>query len=260
MQEFNQGKWLKRTVLVLVVIVLAVIGFSVFKNIGFRISGVEPDTSNFASISPFMKISFNRTLSSKGLVLSSSYSIISSYKVSGSDLFVDLKVPLTAGYPYYVKVVRVQDTKGNVLKNQTISFTPKNIAFQNLSPDQQRALLETQAKKPDSKANITYNNFDYLTNYGLTDTQVDTLEQAFFNFKEDAKVVTISTPSVAAAPHSADTSSTQGTITFSVSVDGTDYNASVNYTQLGVDAQLYLYNPSTNAQVFNSYSVANGED
>jgi hypothetical protein len=56
----------------------------------FRPTGTSPKINGVATMSPYLKIIFSKALSSKGVVVNSSLSVVSGYSVSGKILTLKL--------------------------------------------------------------------------------------------------------------------------------------------------------------------------
>lgn len=249
-------KRITRFVFVLVMFVLVMfVGYQLYLSRHFRVTNTSPKTSNIAAVSPFLKINFNRQLSPKGLSLSSSYSVIKSYRIDGKTLVVNLKTPMTASYSYYVKINNVHDVGGEKLTNKVFLFTPKNIAYQKLSKDQQSALLQAQANRPHTVGDITFAGIDTLVSYGVSNTQATSLRQDFFNFSPKAQKISIR--NAAPVPHDRNSASTNSTINFTVKIDSQTYAGRIDYSLLSDYLRLYL-SDSNGTTVFDSGAVAPG--
>lgn len=109
-----------------------------------------------------------------------------------------------------------------------------------------------------SPANINYENISTLIdNGGLTTLQVSQIEQYFFKYNSSAHTVSIDPDSVESGPRNPNTS-TSFTLNFNVTIDSTPYKATVSYSNLS-SVRLSLYNPQTNALVYDSGAPATVE-
>jgi|GEM_PF-3488689 len=100
----------------------------------------------------------------------------------------------------------------------------------------------------------TYEGFDDLLNYGLSSDQESDLKYAFTKFAAAAnlRVTEIDLGSIAIAPHDSTSASTNSTATFTATINKTTiYQARLVYSNLTA-AELYLNNPQTGAQIFDS--------
>jgi hypothetical protein len=126
-----------------------------------------------------------------------------------------------------------------------VHVSKKSTTKLSLNPDQEVYLP--------SVLNITFNNMSDLVNTGISATQATNIEEYFFKFMPTAHTVTISPASIEPGPHDAATS-TGFTTNFTVNVDNTSYNGTINYSNLD-NVELILTNPQTGATVFDSGSV-----
>ena len=113
-------------------------------------------------------------------------------------------------------------------------------------------LNPSQSVRLPSIDTVNFVGFSNFLNYGMSSSQLNNLEQAFFQYSKSIKTVAVNTASISPAPHNPNSASTMSTVSFKVTVDSTSYNAVMNYDNLGDDYSLYLYNPSNNSLVFNS--------
>jgi hypothetical protein len=223
--------------LIIVLLVLAV--YFVFVNSKFHITGTNPKTSSVATISPFMKVNFNKQLSKSDLNVSSSPAIIRSYDVEGKTLVINLGTPLLAGKVYTISIGRIRDIKNNVITNKNLVFVPKVIPAQDLPKDQADAILKQQASHPKSRNDISFTGTDSLVKYGVSLTQVDDLKQAVFQFAPKTRTAAIDASSVKPVPHNPNSSAKFDTINFSIKLDSAAYAARIEYSDLTV-LRLYL--------------------
>jgi hypothetical protein len=258
--EFSNkyDRLIRYSLIVLVVTGLVFLGYQLYLSRHFRVVSTNPRTRSVATISPFLKINFNRQLSSKNLSISSSYAVVSSYKIQNKTLIVNLKVPMTAGYKYYVKINGVSDNKGDRLVNKVFNFTPKKISSKNLPEDQKQALLKTQSQRPRSKNSIVFTGINSLINVGVSATQANNLEQDFFDFAPQTNTVSLS--SVAPVPHDPNSSSTNDSINFKALIGSKSYDAKIDYSNLNDFLRLTLYSPQDGSQVYDSSVVKGGKE
>lgn len=261
MQPYNPNKLVQLLKLATVAIIIFVLAFSVYEIVSsrrFHVVGTNPDISNVATVSPFLKIKFNKPLAGKNISVTSSYSIIKSYSVQDKTLVINLSVPMTAGYSYYVKINSISDAKGDKIVNKVFSFVPKTVVAQDLPADQQQALLQAQDRRSRTQSNVAFNGLDALTNYGVGSDQVANLEQYLFGFAPKAYTITVDAASIAPVPHNRNSASTSDTINFNIHIDSTPYQARIDYSNLGSDIRLYLYNPGNGTPAFDSNKLLVG--
>ena len=155
---------------ILGVLVVLVASFAIYQNSRFHVVSINPSTGNFPAVSPFFQIRLNKTINPKTLRVTSSTTIISSYGSSGKNINISLNEPLVIGTQYDITIESVSDTSGAVIRNKSFSFTPKDIASNQLPKDVQQALLQKQtsySKTAYSDPILKYLPHDTLT-YNLT--------------------------------------------------------------------------------------------
>ena len=247
--------------LVLTVVGLICLGFaalSIMQALQFHIVRTSPSLSSVASVSTFITVDFNRSLSMQGLKVTSSPAFVTSYTVQGKVLTVRFKQTLVGGKKYTVIINTISDNGGKQLLNKQLTFTPKNIAFKDLPPTQAKALVNQQADQPYDKDAINYGGFDGLINQGTSSAQIDSLEQAFYNYsvslKQHFKQISIDTSTIQYKPIDRNNPSPITTIYFSVAIDGATYQATLNESGLST-VDLTLFTPSTTTLVYDSGSI-----
>ncbi len=227
----------------LALFIVVVLVYRVHSSSQFRVVSTNPARNSVAIVSPFFKVSFNKPLSARGVSVTSPYPIINSYQVTGKILVINLNTPMVTSHAYWLTIKDISDSAGHKIASKTFSFTPSNIAAQNLPADQQAAILQKQAAHAPSKTNIGFVGMDQLVSYGVTSAQVNALEQDFFYFSPSAKLISVDTGSIVVAPHDPASASTSSSTSFNVSVDSKIYKAAIDYSDL-VNIHLVLYNAS----------------
>lgn len=248
----NYSILIRRVLFLLLLVLALVVFYSWYTNRHFKIVSTSPSVSNVATISPFFKINFNRQLSNTALNISSTPSVVKSYDISGKTLDIVLITPLDENTQYTIKLNSISSSGNDHIYNKDFVFKPKNLDFNQLSNDQQTVILQQQAKGRNPNSSKTYANFvgfDSLINNGITESQLNDIEQGFVKFSPQASTISVHAPTVKPGPHSA--SSSNFIVTFVVSIDSTQYNATVSYSDLN-SARLQIYNPQTGALVFDS--------
>ena len=104
--------------------------------------------------------------------------------------------------------------------------------------------------KVPSVKNIAFSNFDGLLNYGISPAELNSLEQALFEFSPAAKSISLDASSISIVPHNSESQSLTDTAYLNVAIDGSVYKARLDYSSL-TSSELYLYAPS-GAQVYDS--------
>jgi hypothetical protein len=252
----------KKNNLLLVILGIVIVVFVVLlvlvaiKNRQFRIVSTNPDIKKIQNISPFIEINFNKELSSNNVSFTSNPPIIRNYKINGKTLTINLNIPLRAQQNYTINIVTIEDTVGHKITNKKLSFVPSLTTPANLPQDQQQAILQQQVPPPvPSKESIGFSGLDNLLSYGVTTTQENNLEEAFFKFSGSAKSVSIDPSSIAVVPHDPNSASMDSFINFSVKVDSKLYKAKIDYTNL-TTIRLYLFDFQSGNQVYDSNFIS----
>ena len=143
MEEERKPTKIKYIVLAAAVFLFILIVVIIRNSLNFKLVNTNPSSNSVATVSPFFDINFNKDLSSKVLVTSSPQSI-SSYKVAGKSIDIELNIPLTPNQKYLIKVSDIYSSSGRYIKPLYFYFTPKSVEGDNLPADQTQALLNQQ--------------------------------------------------------------------------------------------------------------------
>jgi hypothetical protein len=100
---------------------------------------------------------------------------------------------------------------------------------------------------------VDFQNFDRLTDSGITTTQLVTLKRQIFTFKPSAEHIILSASSVKTAPHNIAVDGANFKITFSLKIDSKLYGAVISYHDLS-NVKLSLTDSATKSVVFESES------
>jgi len=243
-------KYKKLIILTMTLIVLLLLGLLVHNILIFRLVNTNPNVDSVGTLTPFLKLNFNRNLTRKNIQINSPNGATDSFKISYKTIEIYLNYPLKESQLYTINVNDVTDTAGIKIKNIKLDFKPTIIPFNSLPADQQKTLVNNQDKYNQPGSNINYVNTEALINNGLSTTQLALLEKYFADFKPNAKIIKFVPNSIgvysAPAPALAE-------YRFIVNIDGVNYNAIGTYTFLD-NIILSLYNTQTGTQVFNSYN------
>lgn len=142
--------YIKRLV-VIVVLILVVVGVaSLIHSSHLRIVSTDPNVNQMTTWTPFFKITFSKKVSAAGLSVSSSPKIIYNNKVdvSGNTVTVNLNVPLDSNQTYTIILNNISSTDGQRITNKIYRFKPASVSRNQLGEDEQEALLQrNQASK-----------------------------------------------------------------------------------------------------------------
>lgn len=254
---YNSGKLQVRRLLPYVLVLgVLIIGLLVFQVTRFHLISTTPSLKSVSIITPSISFNYSSKLSEVGVKVSSQDGVVKSFVVSNKALVVRLYTAhLTVGKTYKITVGPLQDTSNRRLSEKMYSFKVISVDFGQLSKSQQADILKQQANVPYTRASINYAGFDALTSSGLSLNQLEGTKQAFYlysNFvKQKVSLVTVIDGSVAQAPYDSNSSSQTSSVSFSLKVDESSYNARLVYSGL-TDVELYLYNQSSGALVYDS--------
>lgn len=256
----TQVNFRRKKIILAIVAVLAVLGIvlaSLSNHVQpkqLKIVSTNPGLQSVATVSPFLKVTFNNSLSTKGIEISGT-KVVSSFSVSGETLTLNFKEPFVAGRTYTVTIKKISDSSGGDLQNKQLTFKPKYVSPQNLPKDQTQAILNNQPPTPGS--NVSYSGLDDLLDYGITSAQEIDLEQAVAKFDPSVQSVSVNVSSISAVPHDPNSTSDSDSINFTVTIGDTKYTtytASVSYSDLTI-LELYLYNTKTGSLIYDSQPI-----
>ena len=158
----------RRIIFILIAIgILFAVGFMVYRDSLFRITGTDPSLSSVYTWTPFVKLNFNRQLSSQNVYINSSPNVLysPSYTLNGNTLYINLAVPLKQGVTYKINLVHINDKSGDELKNKTIKFVAGYLPKSQLPQDQQEELIrrsqQSAAYKDPILQHIPYYSIDF---------------------------------------------------------------------------------------------------
>jgi hypothetical protein len=110
-----------------------------------------------------------------------------------------------------------------------------------------------QVSIPASSGETNYSGFDALLDHGLTSVQANNLQTAFAKYDSGASTISVDTSSVSTTMNNGSSPPTQ-LMNFTATIDGKDYSASVDYTDLS-SVRLVLYDQSSHKQLFDSGKI-----
>jgi hypothetical protein len=155
---------------------------------------------------------------------------------------------------YTATLEDVTSLDGQTLVNVTINFKPKYTPYNQLPKDVQKRLNVDPVDVPEAYSSgvIAIAGSSLIAERGVTEIQMGLLKLGFFRYfqasKQEVRALTVS--NLTKVPHVK--SSTSDTLNFDVSIkDKLTYKAKLVYSDL-TTVRLYLYNPSTNALIYDS--------
>jgi hypothetical protein len=116
----------------------------------FRPTGTTPSLNKVSYISPYIKVSFSKALSSKGVVLESSprkpngYSLVRNFSIANKILTINLYGDEEANKRYTITIRSISSLSGEHISNLVFKFTTKKIDFDKLSAAEQKEIIARQ--------------------------------------------------------------------------------------------------------------------
>lgn len=105
--------------------------------------GTSPNLNSVATLSPYIKIKFNHGLSKRNISIAANNTLLygQKYYVNDKTLIILLNEPLVANRQYSITINNIVDDHGQQIKNDTLSFMPKNLKSGQLSKNAQEELI-----------------------------------------------------------------------------------------------------------------------
>ncbi|MBX4197468.1 Ig-like domain-containing protein [Candidatus Saccharibacteria bacterium] len=164
-------------------------------------------------------------------------------------------IPISAyrtGISYTATLSGIVNSKGEKLKDITISFRPRYIAYKDLPDDVKNRLVgqtdvNDSLTAPYSAAIIAIAGSGKLLGYGMTSEELSNLQVAFYKYfvSTHQEVRAIQLNSITKSPHDPESSSMVDTILFAATWKGSkSYKSKVEYSNLNT-THLYLYDGQT---------------
>ncbi|HEY0965058.1 MAG TPA: hypothetical protein VGE13_01105 [Candidatus Saccharimonadales bacterium] len=159
-------KYRKRIILSILLVVLVFAGVWTYRYFfTLYISSANPSFSSISYQTPFIKLYFNKNLDPESLKVSDPNSLFYADKTTISDSHIDLvtdtnKLHIDREVSF---AIEVKSKDGSYSFNETIRFTPKDIAYEKLPKDQQKAIMSIQDSKPDYYKDPILDKLPYST-------------------------------------------------------------------------------------------------
>ena len=251
MQQSTLSLRLKKFLVLCLPIIVAVVVWLIYYASTFHVISITPATNNIATVTPSLTVNFSQNIVNSSLKVVAQSSFISNTTIHGKAVTFTLNAPLQAGQTYTVTIASVANQKGKVLQNIVLSFKPKVVPFDQLPASEQTEILNNQAKAPSRQTTVFFGT-DSLIDHGLSSQQAQYYQQAVSNYVASLHTnltgAVIDPGSIAQAPLDG---SGLFRVKFSVTINTQKYSAAIAYSGLS-DAELFLYSPSTQQQVFDS--------
>lgn len=138
----------KKVKVIAVIFLIIFIGLGIinmFEYYSFHLVNLSPASNDISNISPFIDFNFNYELKNKGILVTSTPKIVSSYKVYGKTLRVYFNSLLSTKKQYLIVLNHIYNTNKSELKNIKINFRPI-YSPQSLTKAQSEYVLKAQAQ------------------------------------------------------------------------------------------------------------------
>lgn len=160
---------IKRVALYTAGVIVVLLGLQLWYSLRFHVVNVNPSLRSVSTISPFLKVSFNKALVPGSVKITASpTSAIGTPVVAGKVITIPLVSPLQIGHPYSVTIAQVTSVSGKTITNKTFTFKPRFISSADLPADQRQALLKAQTNNKTNTADPILKHIPYKT----TDFQI----------------------------------------------------------------------------------------
>jgi hypothetical protein len=243
-QQQNSLKRYKILAVVAGIIILLIIIFAYAFYGGnkpnLNLVSVSPKKSDISTQTPKIVFTFDHALSPDNIKLSSEpKGAVQGHNVDGKKLNVILTT-LKEYKHYTLTIDSVSGKNGATLHGKTYRFAPKPVPFDKLPKKQQKQTLQVQKKRPQSRLDYNYVGADGMTDYGLSQIQANDAKQAVYLYikKHKLDVSTITFSDITPPPGS----NFKAPYKFTVSLDDTDYHATLTLEANINAAELNLYN------------------
>ena len=133
---------IRRKILPLAIcLAILIIVFALWQSMTFRMTNTWPSLSKVPSHIPYIDLRFNKNLA--GASVSASPNVMKSYKLNGDYIRVNLRV-MQPGESYKLFLSNIRSAGGKTIVSKNLSFVAQDIPFENLSADEQKAIVNSQ--------------------------------------------------------------------------------------------------------------------
>ncbi len=239
----------RKLIIIAIALVVGLLSIFIYKQSQFRVTSTTPDLSSFSSITPYMKINFNRVILDDDLRIADDpvSSIIDKKVIKGKTLTIFFKKSLEPETDYILTLTQIKSITGDVIEDKKLPFTAKNIDIKGLSKDQQRYLVDSQDQPIYEPTYLNYPGFDSLTDYGMTSAQLSYFKRTLFDYSNtvDKKYYTMKLlpESVVFTGRSRDNPTDTVKADFVLDLGGTNFQTHIEYELTSNAVRLRLVAP-----------------
>ena len=206
----------------------------------------DPQASAVSIHSPFIKLYFSDNLNPSSVHISDYGAIFNKPSVNGKVVTLSFAITPQEGKEYAFIIDSVRSIDGDTITGTKISFTAKNIPYDDLSADQQAALIQKQDRYPYTIDYISYPGFNELSDQGITFSQLQNIKQAIFDYskvlKKEYWSVSLDPSSVRVVFHDQTARDPSGSsATFNVTMGNQSFSVRTEYTSIGKDTYTRLF-------------------
>lgn len=135
---------LRTTVIIVIVLIVALLGYTVVSSLGFKIKSVSPRAKNITTLTPYIEVNFTQKLGANSEShFTAESGVITKTTIEGSKAKLFLGT-LVEKKTYHIKITGLASAGGKMLGDKDIVFTPKYVSFDSLSNSDQQKVLDNQ--------------------------------------------------------------------------------------------------------------------
>lgn len=156
----------RKFIIIAAILVFISIAWGVYYSVFvFHISSTTPNTSSVSRYAPVIRIHFNKELADQEVEVSGDVVKSSEVQSGNKTLVVYLnELDVEKNTDYNFTITSISSKSGDVIKNETLSFTTSDIPFSELSEEDQKVVLDTQqTKKSDLYSDVIFQYLPYST-------------------------------------------------------------------------------------------------
>lgn len=254
--SMNRGN-LKRLLLGSAIIGILLISLLIYQSLKFHVVSTTPSTDNFPASSPVLFVDFNKELAKTTLTTAWNPGVSSTYAINGKRLTINIQSALQVSKQYTVVITGVKSQAGEAAGDISYTFTPKDIAYNDLPKEIQQVLFRRQdLNQPIGRNSFAFDGTDALVKQGISTYQIEALKQAVFLFGQKSRITVTSASvdggTITIPPYSTQSVPDYFTMTFGLTINKALYHATLLYNDV---ATLRVQLAAGNTQVYDSGDI-----